>query len=71
MAQLPEENVAALASLLTSPDPPRSRPSISKFVKKLEDIPEIILSPFLSRFVVLSLSKHGLVGQFIKLWPSP
>lgn len=67
MAQRPEENVVAFASLLTSLGRPRSRPSISKFVKKLEDIPKIILPPSLPRCAVLSLSKRGLVGQFTRL----
>lgn len=51
--------------------PTKNRPSVTKFVKKLEDIPEISLPPALPRRAALSLAERGLVGQFKGLWPSP
>jgi hypothetical protein len=42
----------------------------SSFVKKLDAIPEIDLPPELPMKVALSLSEHGLVGQFMGIWPS-
>jgi hypothetical protein len=47
--------------------PPAAPPS---FVKKLDSIPEIDLPPDHPMCVAVSLSDHGLVGQFMGLWPS-
>lgn len=52
-------------------DPIKNRASISKFVKRMEEIPEISLPPALPRKAALSLAERGLVGQFTGLWPSP
>jgi len=66
-----EENVEAFASLIAENGAPRNRPSVNKFVKKLESIPEISLPPSLPRRAAISLAKRGVVGQFTGLWPSP
>ena len=41
-----------------------------KFIKKLEEIPEIALPESTLVKIVLALSKRGLVGQFMGLCPS-
>ena len=43
--------------------------SVSKFIKKLEEIPEIALPKTTSVKIALALSKRGLVGQFMGIWP--
>ena len=45
-------------------------PAIPKFIKRLEDIPEIDLPEEKPMKIALSLAKRGLVGQFMGLWPS-
>lgn len=66
----PEESATDFASLISSLGPPRFRSSASKFIKKLEGIPENILLPSLPHRAVISLPERGLVGQFTGLWPS-
>ena len=43
---------------------------VPKFIKKLEEIPEIALPETQSVKIALALSERGLVGQFMGLWPS-
>jgi hypothetical protein len=45
-------------------------PAIPKFIKKLEDIPEIALPEERPMQIALALAQRGLVGQFMGLWPS-
>lgn len=45
-------------------------PAISKFVKKLDVLQEVILPPALPRMAALSLAERGLIEQFTGLWPS-
>ena len=47
------------------------RPSLSKFVKKLDSLQEVVLPPTLPRMAALSLAEWGLIGKFTGLWPSP
>ena len=42
-----------------------------KFVKRLEDVPEVALPPEETIRVALSLADRALIGQFTGLWPSP
>ena len=42
-----------------------------KFVKRLEDVPEVTLPPEETIRVALSLADQALIGQFTGLWPSP
>lgn len=51
--------------------PKKKHVEAAKFVKKLDDIPEISLRPETSIQVALSLSERALIGQFTGLWPSP
>jgi len=60
----------AFSNLLKSL-PKKKTPEVSKFMKRLDDIPEISLPPEKPIQVALSLSERALVGQFTGLWPSP
>ena len=51
--------------------PKKKKSEATKFVKKLDDIPEISLPPEGPIHVALSLMDRALVGQFTGLWPSP
>jgi len=62
---------APFASLIADQGVPKAKPVASKFVKKLDEIPEIALPPTLPRKATISLAERGLVGQFTSLWPSP
>jgi len=66
-----EDQAEIFASLISENATSRIKPSASKFVKKLADIPEIPLPPSLPRKAAISLAERGLVGQFTGLWPSP
>jgi len=66
-----EETADVFSSLIVVTGPPRIRPTINKFVKNLDDNPEISLPPALPRRVALSLTEHGLVRQFTRPCPSP
>jgi len=61
----------SFASLIPENASEKIRPSVSKFVKKLNEIPEVSLPPALPRRAAVALSERGLVGQFTGLWPSP
>ena len=61
----------AFASLISVMILAKSRPSVSKIVKIMEEIPEISLPPAFPRKATLSNAEQGLVGQFTGLWPSP
>lgn len=67
----PEDSANVFASLISATRPPKNRPSVTKFVKILDDIPEISLPSNLPRRAVLSLEERDQVGQFTGLWPSP
>jgi len=61
----------AFTTLVKSLPPQRPRPAISKLLKKLDVLQEVILPPALPRMATLSLAERGLIGQFTGLWPSP
>ena len=42
-----------------------------KFVKRIEDVPEVALPPEETMRVAFSLADRALIGQFTGLWPSP
>ena len=67
----PDVVAVAFTSLIGSMGPKRTISAISKFVKKLDFIPEISLPPTLPCKVAISLAEKGLVGQFTSLWSSP
>lgn len=66
-----EGTAKSFTSLISAMGLAKNRPSVTKFVKRLEDILEISLPPTLPRKAALSLAERGLVGQFNGLWPSP
>ena len=66
----PPPDAEAFIKLLASM-PKKKASEASKFVKRLEDIPEISLPPEGPIKVALSLADCALVGQFTGLWPSP
>ena len=66
----PPDASAAFFSLIASL-PKKKKSDASKFVKKLDDVPEVILPPEGPIQVALSLADRALVGQFTGLWPSP
>ena len=67
---LPPSDAAAFLKLLESL-PKKKISKTAKFVKRVEDIPEISLPPDGPIKVALSLAERALVGQFTGLWPSP
>ena len=44
---------------------------LPKFVKRIEDVPEVALPPEETIRVALSLADRALIGKFTGLWPSP
>ena len=44
---------------------------LPKFVKRIEDVPEVALPLEETIRVALSLADRALIGQFTGLWPSP
>ena len=65
----PPSTAEAFKTLLPSL-PKKKCMEAAKFVKRLEDIPEIALPPEGPIQVALSLENRALVGQFTGLWPS-
>lgn len=59
------------SALVKSLQPQRTRSTLSKFVKKLDGLQEVVLPPSIPRMAALSLAERGLIGQFTGLWPSP
>lgn len=66
----PPDTEAAFSSLLALL-PKKKKSEATKFVKKLDDVPEVNLPPEGPIQVALSLADRALVGQFTGLWPSP
>ena len=60
----------AFKILLKSPGFQPVAPSILKFIKKLDVVPEIDLPCEQPIKIALALAERGLVGQFMGLWPS-
>ena len=57
----------AFSNLVNSLPAQRPHPTVSKFVKKLDSLQEVLLPPSLPRLAALSLAKRGLIGQFTGL----
>ena len=66
----PSDEIAAFRRLVASGGKRKIPSSVPKFIKKLEEIPEIALPKTTSVKIALALSKRGLVGRFMGLWPS-
>ena len=60
----------AFRRLLRSPGLKPVAPSIPKFIKKLDAVPEIDLPCEQPIKIALALAERGLVGQFMGIWPS-
>lgn len=66
----PPSSAEAFSQLLAGL-PQKKKSEAAKFVKKLENIPEISLPPETPIQVALSLTERAFVGKFTGLWPSP
>ena len=66
----PTSEVDAFRRLVASGGKRKVPLSVPKFIKKLDEIPEIALPKTQSVKIALALSERGLVGQFMGLWPS-
>jgi hypothetical protein len=66
----PPDAEVVFSSLLASL-PKKKKFEATKFIKKLDDVPEVNLPPEGPIQVTLSLADRALVGQFTGLWPSP
>jgi hypothetical protein len=70
-AEMDEDTLDAFQALVRAVRP-NSKPSISsKFVKKMEEIPSVELSPEEPCKLALLLAETALIGKFTGLWPSP
>jgi hypothetical protein len=67
---LPLPNDVSFSSLIKSL-PKKKKAECSKFVKRVEEMPEVSLPPDIPIQVALSMSERVLVGQFTGLWLSP
>eukprot|EP00253_Pinus_taeda_P008795 PITA_08795 len=66
----PSSTAGAFRSLLSHKGKKRSHPNIPKFIKKLDEIPEIALPEDQPIKIALALADRGLVGQFMGRWPT-
>ena len=66
----PSAELDAFRRLVASGGKRKTPFTVPKFIKKLEEIPEIALPETTSVKIALALSERGLVGQFMGLWPS-
>jgi len=65
-----ENHEEIFTSLFSDSAISRTRPTVTKFIKKLDEITEVNLPPSLPRKSAIILAERGLVGQFTGLWPS-
>ena len=63
--------LAAFKALVQAAAPQEASHSSSKFVKKMDEIPSLELSPLDPCQKDLILSEQALIGKFTGLWPSP
>jgi hypothetical protein len=66
----PSSEEDAFRKLISSGGKRKVPSTVPKFIKKLDEIPEIALQETQSIKIALALSERGLVGQFMGLWPS-
>jgi hypothetical protein len=64
-----DSQAAAFQQLVTYKGKSAAKPSISCFVKKLDQTPEVCLRT-VSRYKALTFAEKGLVNQFTGLWPT-
>jgi hypothetical protein len=70
-AEMEEDLLEAFKALVRSAGPKSKPPISSKFVKKMEEIPSLELSPEEPCNLALLLAENALIGKFTGLWPSP
>jgi hypothetical protein len=70
-AETKEDPLESFKALVHSAGPKSQPSSTSKFVKKMEEIPSLELSPEEPCNLALLLAENALIGKFTGLWPSP
>ena len=65
------DQLQAFKALVQVVTPQAASQAPSKFVKKMDEIPSLELSPTDPRQKALILSEKSLIGKFTGLWPSP
>ena len=68
---LPHTRSEAFDRLINSHAKRTGKRELPKFVKRIEDVPEVALPPEETIRVALSLADQALIGKFTGLWPSP
>lgn len=68
---LPASTIDAFRRLVSSGGKRPIQLAVPKFIKKLDEILEIVLLEDQPVKLALALAERGLVGQFMGLWPSP
>jgi hypothetical protein len=71
IAEMEEDPLETFNALVRSARPKSKPPISSKFVKKMEEIPSLELSPEEPCNLALILAENALIGKFTGLWPSP
>jgi len=66
----PSSSTEAFRSLISQKGKKRSHPEVPKFIKKLDEIPEMALPEDQPIKIALALVDRGLVGQFMGRWPT-
>ena len=67
----PPNQLESFDRLITNHANRSGKREIPKFVKRIEDVPEVALPLEETIRVALSLADRALIGQFTRLWPSP
>ena len=67
----PDRRLDEFDRLISSHNRRSGKGDSPKFVKRLEDVPEVVLPPEETIRVALSLVDRALIGQFTGLWPLP
>jgi hypothetical protein len=70
-AKIGNDRLEAFKALVRSARPKTKPPSTSKFVKKMEEIPSLELSPEGPCNLALIFAEMALIGKFTGIWPSP
>lgn len=66
-----QAQLLAFKALVQADTPKGTSQPPTKFVKRMEEIPSLELSPAEPCWKALILSERALIGKFIGLWPSP
>ena len=71
MGSPPDLHSEAFNWIISSQNKRSGKGNPLKFIKRLEDVPEVALPLEETMWVALSLADRALIGQFTGLWPSP